>query len=62
MRLSKQQQRHIAKLQARQQAMVGWNQSPREGGKQQMMASRSTQRCMSLGRGFHFARSLKSHI
>jgi hypothetical protein len=61
MRLSK-QRRHVAKMQAREQSMVGWNQIPRDSGKQQMVASRSSQRMMPLGCGFHFARSLKSHV
>jgi hypothetical protein len=61
MRVSKQrQQRHIAKLQARERSMVGWNQHQGELEKQRLDASCDTLRVMPRG-GFHFARSIRGH-
>ena len=60
MRLSKQQRRHIEKLQRREQSMVGWDRHQGEMEKQRLEASRDALRTMPRG-GFHFARSIRGH-
>lgn len=55
-------QAKLQKKQAREQAMTGWNRSPKRMNRERMLESRGHQRWTSLGIGHHFARMMKGHI
>lgn len=55
-------ERQMAKKQAREMSMMGWDRPFKGLDKRRMMASRSSRRQMSLGMGHRLARMMKGHI
>ena len=61
MRQTKLERRPEKRL-AREQSMTGWDEVVKGFNRQQMMASKGSQRWVSLGIGHHLARMMKGHI